>query len=439
MTAIRGASALALAAALVFAGCSAPVGHGQDPFGDPIGWEGGYWYNDPIHVTPGDGYNQSERAAVVSRTMARVERIRDLEFRESVPVEVVSRAEYRNQSGGPSAPAENDTYRAWNDQVWEALFLVGEDRHFADVYGDLLGASVQGYYSPSEDAIVIVSDSDTPTIDRQTLSHELVHALQDQHFSFGPDAPTQDQQLAHQGLTEGDANYVMQRYEQRCQNRWDCIPLPPAEGGGGGGRDFPLGVFVTIYQPYASGPSFVGALRDRGGWDAVDAAYGRFPVSTEQVIHPQTYPDERPVSVTVPDRSRNGWTRFDVDPAADTVGEASIYAMMQANGQTPGHDTYDYDHPISAGWAGDAVYPYRNGDRYGYVWRTAWDTESDAREFLDAYRGVLRAHGATRDGDVYVIPDSDPFGDAFRVTRSGTTVTVVNAPTRDALDDVHPR
>ena len=434
----RGTRTIALAVLLVLAGCTAPLGSGSAPFGDPKGWENGYWYDDPLRVTTEDGLNESEREAVVARTMARVERIRDLEFRKSVPVEVISRSEYRNRSGGPSAGQGNETYQAWNDQVWEALFLVGEDRRFSEVYGDLLGTSVQGYYSPNRDKIVIVSSSETPMVDRKTLAHELVHALQDQHFTFGPAAETQDRQLATDGLTEGDANLVMDIYEQRCSGDWRCLSRPQ-QGGTSAGGDFPAGVFLAIYQPYATGPAFVAALCDRGGWAAVDAAYGQFPASTEQVIHPEQYPDEEPVEVTLPDRSRNGWKRFDISPVADTVGEASIYAMMRANGQISGQSRYNYTHPVSTGWAGDAVYPYRNDGQYGYVWRTAWDSEADAREFLAAYRGILRQHGATRDGNVYVVPDSDPFGDAFRVTRSGSTVTVVNAPTRDALSDIHPR
>jgi len=432
-----GARALALALLLVVAGCSAPVGSGDDPYGDELGWENGYWYDDPVDVTTEDGLNESERAAVVARTMARVERVRQLEFVRSVPVEVISRAAFRNRSGGPGPGDRNETYERWNDQVWEALVLVGEDRSFSEVYDEVLGSSVVGFYSSSQERIVVVSDSETPTIDRTTLTHELVHALQDQQFGFGPPATTQDRQLATDGLVEGDANLVMQRYEDRCRSEWDCIPKPEQTGGRSAGDDFPLGVFVTIYQPYATGPGFVASLEERGGWAAVNDAYDRFPASTEQVIHPEAYPDEKPVEVTVPDRSRGDWERFPLDRQSDTVGEASIYAMFQANDQLPDTPLYAYDAEPSAGWGGDVVVPYRNGDRDGYVWRTTWDTEADAREFLSAYRGVLRHHGATRDGNVWVVPPSSAFADAFRVTRSGTTVTIVNGPTRDSLSRIH--
>ncbi|MFB6129612.1 MAG: hypothetical protein ABEJ28_02195, partial [Salinigranum sp.] len=72
-----------------------PPGNFTDPARDVIGWEAGYWYDEPIAVDQSDGLNRSEREAFVARTMARVEKIRDLEFEQSVPVKVISRAEYR--------------------------------------------------------------------------------------------------------------------------------------------------------------------------------------------------------------------------------------------------------------------------------------------------------------------------------------------------------
>lgn len=463
-----------LVALVVLAGCGDVVSLGRQgsPEGDPLGWEDGHWYDDDLSVTPDDGLDEGERRAVVARAMARVERIRRLEFKQRVPVSVISREEYRtrfdgdgdengdangDENGDPNGDANGDgddedsaTFHAWNDQVWEALFLVGEDSNTSSALDTVYSETVQGFYSPDEDEIVVVSDSETPRIDRRTLAHELVHAVRDQRpHSFQGGERTQDQQLAADGLREGDANLVEAIYERRCTSEWDCLPRPDrtrdegtdgeTDGGSAGGTPgFDRGVFLTVYAPYAVGPKFVTALRERGGWAAVNDAYRSFPRSTEQVIHPEAYPDEKPVVLTVPDRSGQDWERFDLEQVADTVGEASIYAMFRINGQITGGSPFDYDHSLSAGWGGDSVVPYRDGNRYGYVWRTVWDTPDDAREFLEGYRGVLDAHDARSvGGAVYVVPDSDRYGDAFRVTRHGDTVVVVNAPTRRDLADVH--
>ncbi|WP_117594262.1 Hvo_1808 family surface protein [Haloprofundus halophilus] len=443
---------VALVACVVLAGCAAPLtdgspfdgGFGQSDGEDRLGWENGYAADDSLNVDQSDGLNETEREAFVARTMARVELVRQLEFEEPVPVEVISREEYRQQRGGATDPA----YEAWNNQVWESLLLVGEDRNVSDVMDSVYGGSVLGYYSPSEDRIVIVSDSETPVIDRTTLAHELVHALQDQHFGLESGAATQDGQLARNGIVEGDARYTETLYEQRCGTEWDCVPRPNSGGGGGGDSGAP-GVFLTIYTPYADGPQFVHELHQEGGWEAVDAVYEEKPQSTEQIIHPAKYPDERPVNVSVEDRSSEEWSRFDTRPVADTVGEASLYAMFWQNGHisreslrnSPDeYSPYNYSHPATEGWAGDAVVPYESDDgEYGYVFESEWDSERDARQFADAYRATLTNRlGAQRVGDgVYRVPDDSSFGDAFRVRQEGTTVSVVNAPTTGQLDSVH--
>jgi hypothetical protein len=402
---------------------------------DELGWENGYWYDEPLSVTTADGLNESEREAVVARTMARVERVRGLEFEQSVPVSVISREQYRaNSSDSDSGGA----YGEWNNQVWEALFLVGEDRDVSAAFDSTLGSTVQGYYAPSDGEIVIVSDAETPMIDRTTLAHELVHALQDQHFGLGGDPDFQDTQLAHRGLSEGDANYVQQLYERSCRESWSCLDRPERSTGGTT-NDFDVGVFVAIYTPYATGPRFVADRQQRQGWDAVNALYDRYPNSTEQLIHPGKYPDEEPVDVQVRDRSNGRWNRFALQrPAHDVIGEASIYAMFRATGQITDGAVYEYDHPLSAGWGGDKIVPYRNGDRYGYVWASEWDTRKDARQFVDAYRAILDERASRQPAaNTYVLPDSDPFGDAFRVTRSGKRVVIVNGPRVGALDGIH--
>ncbi|ELZ33968.1 hypothetical protein C474_03375 [Halogeometricum pallidum JCM 14848] len=442
---------VALAALVVVSGCAAPVADPSampaswswpdDPPTDRIGWEAGYWYNESIAVDQSDGLNASEREAFVARTMARVERIRGLEFREAVPVEIISRERYRSES---------DAFRSdpdpWQEQVYEAAFLVGENESVSDVLNQLYGGAIAGYYTPSDDRIVVVSDGETPTMSRATLAHELVHALQDQHFGFASTPPTHDGRIAANGLSEGDANYVEALYDERCSAEWDCVTAPDTEAGGG--SDFDFGVYLTVYAPYSEGPQFVHSLRRRGGWDAVNAAYEDAPITAEQILHPEAYPDEGPADVTVRDRSSAAWSRFDRDRSTDRLGEVFIYTAFwdtdaidrsSLRQQVGPYSRYNYTSNASAGWGGDELVPYRSGDgEFGYVWATEWDTERDAREFRTRYVESLLVGNlnATRVGpNVYVVEDG-PFADAFRVRRSGTRVTVVNAPTVGRLDGV---
>ncbi|MFC6974760.1 Hvo_1808 family surface protein [Halomicroarcula sp. GCM10025709] len=431
-----------------------------DPQTDRLGWENGYWHNESLPVTTEDGLNESERAAVVARSMARVEVVRRLEFDTTVPVGLVSRAEYRNRSGGGSpGPA----LRRFDNAKFEALLLVGEDRGSIAVQDSTLGESVLGFYSGGRDEIVLVTDSETPTIDELTLAHELVHALQDQQFGLASDARTRDGVQGRNGLIEGDATAVEQAYDARCGEQWDC--LAGGGGGGGGGGDRHFGINFMLYFPYSDGPGLVNDLRDRGGWAAVDDAYDDRPDGAREVIAPSEYPDWEREPVDLADRTTGDWDR--VRPSTDrdrpdyaVVGPSAIAASLaytltddynessavapqdvinfEDDGSVDSSDPYNYDLPATDGWAGGRMHVYSDGTETAYVWKTVWDTDRDAREFATAWEGALAHWGGTERAEgTWVLAADSPFADAVAVRVDGRTVTVVNAPTAAELDEVH--
>jgi hypothetical protein len=455
-----------------------------DPDGDPLGWEGGYWYNETVPVTRSDGLNDSELAAVVNRTMARVETVRGLEFEEPVDVQVVSRSEFKRSRSGGSTPA---SVRRFDNAKFEALFMINESAESMAVQRTNSGVSVGGYYSPARDSIVIVSESETPTVDDSTLAHELVHALQDQHFDLANlGGETRREHNAIDGLVEGDANLVQYVYEQRCGTEWVCGVEAEGDPGtgagdgasangsrsgdaGGSGGLAAMGPYLLKYQPYSDGPAFVYGLYRRGGWGAVNGAYANPPTSTEQIIHPAKYPGDRPADPTIADRTSGSWERVEPADRVDygSVGEAGIAAMFAAplyeepgarlidprrwlntdeDGNVSEFDPLNYDLEPSNGYGGDRFAAYANADNEtAYVWRVRFENESAATEFREAYgemldyRNASAVDGAGGPGEVYRIPEDDPngFADAFRVVHRGDTVTIVNAPTTDELDAVH--
>ncbi|MBV0924375.1 Hvo_1808 family surface protein [Halomicroarcula limicola] len=436
-----------------------------DPESDRLGWERGYWANESLDVETGDGLSEAERRALVARSMARVEAIREREFERPVEFDVVSRAAY-------AANQSQDTFQRlvgtrYYNQVYEATFIVDEETDAYDVVTGGQSAAVGGFYAVGSDRFVlVVEDPDDPSVDEGILVHELTHALQHQtgllDSAFRSPTLSSDARTGLLGLVEGDANYVMARYDARCANgTWECLPRDASASVSGDGdesagdADGPdgvnLGVYLTGYQPYSDGPALVADIRERGGWDAVDAAYDSPPVSTEQTIHPERYPDERPASLDRREPIDGDWERF----TTDTLGEAWLYSMFWYqdreydipvidSGQvlspdSGDYDTYNYTSAPSEGWANDRISLYANGDASGYVWVTAWDSEDDARQFADAYRRVLDGHGGESVGEeTWRIPDEAPYGDAFRVVRDGRTVTVVNGPDADALSAIAP-
>ena len=435
---------IAVVCCLVLAGCTAPTAPSPTPDADRLGVENGYAATDDLAVDTSDGLNDTELDAVVARTMARVETIRGLEFRKTVPVEIITREEFQSGSGRDTT-VDTAAERA-REGRYEAAMLVGEDRTVGGAFGEIYGGSVLGYYSPSDDRIVIVSGNESPTVDRTTLAHELMHALQDQRLSLLGGAANPDERMAETGVVEGDASYVEAKYEERCGAEWDCIPRPESSSAGGI-ADRNLGLYLTVYAPYSEGPTLVHRVKQRDGWAAVNDLYARPPDSSEQLIHPRDYPRDRPATLTVPDRSTAAFDRA----SATRMGEATLFAMLWQQraidratfNENPGpYSAYNYSHPATAGWEGDKLVPYFDADSDdpsmdGYVLKTRWESERDARQFARAYRGLLtESLNATAEGEGVYRVENGTFEDAFRVTRDGKTVRIVNAPTVDALEDV---
>ncbi|MCU4973620.1 Hvo_1808 family surface protein [Halobacteria archaeon AArc-m2/3/4] len=434
----------------------------------PLGEVDDYTANDTFDLDSSEGLTTAELEAVKYRSMARIEVVRGLQFQEDVGLEIVSRDQYREEN-----PWARDAAGPYTNELWRAGFVVDGETEFSDELGELYGGSVQGYYSSGR--IVLVTDEvDSVTVDRDTLVHELVHALQDQHFGLARSATTIDEQRAESGLVEGEANYVPSLYDQRC-GTWECLPHLEREPGVGSQQSFNVGLYLSIYAPYAEGPTFVQHLHERGGhgsanesvgegananasetseWAAVDAAFENRPTSTEQIVHPERYPDVQPVDVPIEDRSGSEWEPFTKggenggELRTETVGEATLFATLFANGVLDRSITaggtelspYNYSHPVTDGWAGDTLVVYHDGDedRTGHVWRLAWKSEGDATQFEDAYRDLLERHDAEQvSEDTYRVPDESGFAGAYRVTNEGEHVTVVGGPTVDALEEIH--
>ncbi|MFB6083611.1 MAG: Hvo_1808 family surface protein [Halorientalis sp.] len=437
----------------------------DDPAADELGWEAGYWATESLSVTNGDGLNESEREAVVARAMARVEAIRNREFRESVPVEIISRAEFRSESS-PTLPA---SLRTFDNAKFEAMFFVGEDRSSIRVQRDNRGANVLGYYDPRNDTIKLVSDGGQPTLEgERTLGHELVHALQDQYHNLTAiTAATRDESNAQLALIEGEARTVGLAYRDRCGVEWDCLSAP---GSAPSLSEIHVGIYLLNFFPYSDGPGLIAHLRERGGWAAVAAAFEDPPASAEQAIYPEKYTGARdaPEPVALADAATDGWRRVRPEsPVGGSrradygrIGQSGLSAMFaytvfdrSGPGLVPPRsittgdpsDPYNYDFPVTDGWEGDRLHVYANADagtnETAYVWRLTWESAADAREFADGYRRLLGYWGGSPvDGraNVWTIPEDSTFGDAFRVTRDGDTVTIVNAPTVAELNAVRP-
>ena len=464
----RPMAAIGLAVVLVFAGCT--VGYQpadgssgpSTPAGETeLGTYNGYWYNETFDFDAEAGLSETEKRAVFSRAMARVQLLRGLQFERDVDIEIITRETFREEFGDVWREPPEDR-RSLDNVQHEALFLVGPDEDVVDVRENNRGGVVLGFYQPSEERIVIVSGNDPATLDDElTLAHELLHALQDQHFGLSSfDDSTLDSVNARNGLVEGDAVVVERAYERNCETgEWQCVevettaanPLPP---------DFHWGVYFLGFFPYAEGPSFVEHHRDRGGWAAVDRLYDDPPTASAEIVHPDTYGSDAYGGVTVEDRNGARWERVTVESGADaaTVGQAGVSSMFVHTayaGDAPGvierdefrnegpdgldpDRPYRYDIDYADGWTADRLHAYERSGETAYVWTVRFNDAANATAFRDGHRQVMdHWHGERQANGVWSFDDGGPFDGAVLSEREGNTVTVVKAPSEDELDAVY--
>ena len=113
---------------------------------------------------------------------------------------------------------------------------------------------IQGYYSLKDKALFLYDDISGP-YERGVLVHEMVHALQDQHFGLKKLHSTTfdgDADLARTALIEGDATFTMIELLKKDQPKVSAMLDVPLEKA----KDIPR-AFV-----YAQGACYVKALKD---------------------------------------------------------------------------------------------------------------------------------------------------------------------------------
>jgi hypothetical protein len=251
----------------------------------------------------------------------------------------------------------------------------------------LLTEQVAGYYDPKARQFYL---ADWIELEGQkpVMAHELTHALQDQHFNLRrfekwPKGDS-DAELAAHAMIEGDATLAMTLY----MAKHPLVALAFIRSLGAASlsseqfKQAPRAIRESLVFPYEQGSEWATQVYKRGGWSAVSQAFTKLPLSSEQILHPEKYFQyEAPLKVALPDvRTLLGanWKRIDYD----VNGEWTLYLILDQFLNSPAESRR-----AAAGWDGDRYALYA-GPGPGDVLisqLTAWDSESDAREFFDAY------------------------------------------------------
>ncbi len=354
------------------------------------------------------------------------------------------------------------------ERALKKIGLLPRDTDLRQLFLELLEEQVAGFYDPAAGELFLIargggaSEGDEAALDRLVMSHELVHALQDQHFDL--DALLEaveeddDRAAAVKSLVEGDATLAMMLMESpRAAGIKQALMLLPTTRDGlkafmklsgaagedlgmpGGGliMDAPSVIADTMIFEYMGGAKFCASLlttKTDGGVDfgRIDAVYRKPPLSTEQVMHPRKYHGSSP---DLPQRiALEGIAKAFGDSWSiifeNVMGELQIRSWLTDLGLKRALRTKTHK-----GWDGDRYALFgREGAADALVWISEWDSPEDASEFADAARTAVQKHhrgtgpdeessgnddGATR------IWRETPHGPVSAVKVSGTRVVIV--------------
>jgi len=285
--------------------------------------------------------------------------------------------------------------------VLQAFGLLNADFDLYTFYLDLFSENIAGFYDNETKEMVVVQGSRFGGLERLTYAHEYTHALQDQNYDIRNGLGYSDETCeadsercaALTALLEGDASLSEMNWfmnHATSQDRTDIFSFsdtfesPTLDLA-------PAFIAEDFLFPYQQGFDFVQFIYDQGGWQAVDQAYADPPVSTEQILHPERYPQDRPVPLDLPDLEAvlgDGWEAID----QGVMGEWYLYLIL-AQGLDKKARLDEKDAASAAeGWGGDAyqVYYNREQDSTVMVLQAQWETSQDTQEFADSFQKYAR-------------------------------------------------
>ena len=389
---------------------------------------------------------------------AEVAGIRGLPLR-AVPVETQSPERFGEYVRGRIDEAVPPSLSGHYDAIVRTLGLYRGPRidDFPTLMSSVMASQAGAYYDPKAKRFYMLMTRMPELMQGVLYSHELYHALQDQHFDLtrylefdrSPRSLDSDQMLARQAVVEGEATYVMTLWT--LQRTMGAIPPREmlaqviglqssmsleqmramieqpqvAEQVGEDLRDamkaaqsIPPFLLDEMIGAYMKGMGFVFAIQGRG-WPEVEKLYASRPVrSTEQILHPEKWTaGDDPVAFDWPDLASvpelAAWELLD----SDVLGEFRWRTVFRENGAA------DVAEAAAAGWDGDryAVFKRKGSDAMLLLWRTAWDTPADAAEFAAAYRRVLASKYEGK-------------APPARVVQEGADVLIVEGGTAAGLD-----
>lgn len=276
--------------------------------------------------------------------------------------------------------------------VYRVLGLMPDTLNLGALLQRLLEEQIIGYYDPATKVLYVVEGSPKALL-QQTVTHELVHALQDQYVkidSIQSQTDDADRQGSAQAILEGQAVFTQLLVDPnagpmlKMPGGWDRIRDVIRDGQGGMPvfASAPRAVREGLLFPYLGGADFVRRFTEKR---PIGELLTDLPVSSRQILNDDAYftPDKSarkvPWKVTLP------------APKVGTVVYENTFGEFETRLVLVQHLK---DEVLARRGAGGL-----DGDRYAVirtpqgdavVWASVWDSSVEGADFLDLLADAAR-------------------------------------------------
>src|SRR4051812_19483035 len=334
-------------------------------------------------------------AAEVAEAVPMIEKSIGLKFKTPPKVETRSKEQVREfvTKQFTDSLASHDI--AGQEAAYKRLGMIPDSLNLQTFLTGLLEEQIVGYYDPHTKVLYVV-DGSPKDMAQLTITHELVHALQDQYISLDSVQKIRDDNdrlSAAQSVFEGQAVYEQisimlggSNIAINLPGGWDRIREMIRENNGSMPifAEAPKVIQETLIFPYLSGAEFYRNYKERKPGSII---YNDMPVSTEQIIHPAAFfvTKDNPTAVTLGTISNatkvyeNGLGEF----------ETRLFLFQHLNDQNEAVRG-------ATGWDGDRYVVVNTPQGQGIVWLTVWDSPVEAGEFFHMTGQAVEARYSTK-------------------------------------------
>ena len=334
---------------------------------------------------------------IVAQAIPAVEKAVGLRFKTPPRIEVRTKDQVRAYVLKQLADSSTMREVVGQSGAYKLLGMIPDTLDLPRLMTRLLDEQIVGFYDPETKVLYIVNDSPKESA-RLIVTHELVHALQDQYVnldSIQKVTNDNDRQTAAQAVFEGEAVYEQvhamlgpgniavglpggwERVRQAIRDNEAAMPVYASA---------PMVIQETLIFPYLSGAEFVKNFRER---EPGRVPFNDLPASTAQILHPNEFFGRRvtPTSVSfvrvagVTPTYENGLGEF----------ETRLFLYQHLN-------NVDDAARAASGWNGDRYMTFDTPRGPAIAWASVWLTPAQGADFYTSMQRVADAREPAQHG-----------------------------------------